>query len=354
MLTLQGIGFTGIKQASVEEVLKECEICMDVRNHKKPRKQTPGITIAKEKTCGCSVFMDHKTIITKARQHRILDNSDPDYVPDGSKQSILTIFEPLSSLVAAYPVSDYSSAEVKRALRIWMMNNGPPKNVIADNAPNFTALKTWLKDGFNSELHHTSVYHPNSNLSERAHREFERVLKIYDVKCGKYKFEEWEDHLALSIVATNSLRSPKFKISPFEAHKNRIQSNVEPLEFHPAPMEQKLATEKFLEKADRSMSSTLKVAVPVFKRGQIVKVSFPDQLPRMGKVTATKDFDTRGSVQVKFDQEKSVSVSKDYICLPKNGILAPEQSQPGEEILERNIPAEEDQVQDNFQAQEPS
>ena len=90
------------------------------------------------------------------------------------------------------------------------------------------------------------------------------------------------------------------------------------------------------------MSSALKVKLPVFKRGQLVKVSFPDQLPRMGMVTSTKDYDTRPGVRVKFDREQSITVSKDYICLPRNGASAPE---PVTSEPEQNSPAEEEHEQ---------
>ena len=343
LLTLQGLGYKKLKLKDIEEVLSTCELCLDIRNHGRPRKSAPGISIAKEKTCQCTIYMDHKMILNKQRVGEISDNSsDPNYSFD-DKVSVLTIFEPLSSLVWFQPVKNYSSEGVKEALRAWMMVNGPPTNVVSDNAANFVVLKKWLKEEFDSTLHMTSVYHPQSNLSERAHREFERVIKIYDSKCKEFKFEKWQDHLAKSVVMTNSLRHSKYKISPYETHKNRIQSDVLPLSFHPATIEQKLSAEKFNSKVEDVMSSTLKVVLPTFIRGQKVKVSFPDQEPRYGVVTATKDVSTRMSIQVKFGTEKSVSVSKNYICLPRNGAVNQEETSvpPGNSPPERSSDIQE-------------
>ena len=318
LLTLQGIGYNNLKLKDVESALTACDLCKDVRNHIRPRRSAPGITISKEDSCQSSIYIDHKMVLTGARRDRILENNeDPNFTLDDEKQSILTVFEPVSSLVAFYPVSSYSTDEVKRALRIWMSTNGPPENVISDNAASFTALKPWLEK-FDSKLHTTSVYHPQSNLSERAHAEFERCLKVYDTRCNEYKFENWEDHLAQAVVTTNALRHSKFKISPFEVFKNRIQSNILPLKFYPVPMEQKLLSEKFNSKVDVVVSSSLKVILPVFRKGQEVKVMFPDQEPRFGVVTATKDYNTRMAVRVKFGNERSVSVAKNFICIPKN------------------------------------
>ena len=163
------------------------------------------------------------------------------------------------------------------------------------------------------------MYHPASNLSERAHRSFEKVLRTYDSAEKGYKFENWEDALTKACIALNSLRHAQFKISPYEVFKNRTQSEVEPTRFHPVGAERRIMAEKFMEKVDKIVQSKLKIVLPVFRKGTKVKVDIPKELSRMGVVTSIKDHCYKNAVQVKFGRQKPVSVNKDFICINVNG-----------------------------------
>ena len=322
LLTFQGLG-QELKAKDVTDIISKCTLCNSLENFSRPRRSAPGITIAKEETCGCTVFIDHKTIITKDRVDTIRDNevSDGEYQPEyeSNNQSCLTVFEPVSGHVWFHPVSDYKSETVKEALRTFFMINGPSKNVVADNAHSFTSLKGWLKKEFDCSLHHTSVYHPASNLSERAHRSFEKVLRTYDSAEKGFKFENWEDALTKACISLNSLRHAQFKISPYEVFKNRTQSEVEPPRFYPVGAERRIMAEKFMEKVDKIVQSKLKIVLPVFKKGTRIKVNIPNELSRMGVVTSLKDHCYKNAVQVKFGKQKPVSVNKDFICINVNG-----------------------------------
>ena len=278
VLTFQGLG-QELKAKDVVDVISKCTLCNSLENFRRPRRSAPGITIAKEETVQCTVFIDHKKIITKDRLDTISDNNpDQDFTPDSEFQSCLTVFEPVSGAVWFYPVKDYQSDSVKEALRLFFMINGPSKNVVADNAHSFTSLKKWLKEEFDCTMHHTSIYHPASNLSERAHRSFEKVLKTYNSSKAGFKFENWKDSLTNACIALNSLRHAQFRVSPYEVFKNRTQVEVSPPRFHPVGAERRIMAEKFLEKVDKIVQSKLKIVLPVFKKGTKIKVDIPNEL----------------------------------------------------------------------------
>lgn len=343
--TFQGLGLR-LKSKAIEDILATCSICNSVENFHRPRKSAPGITIPKEATSQCCIYIDHKTVLNKARRLELRENSsDPNYSPESDVSSCLTVFEPVSSAVWIHPVSDYSSESVKKALRLFFMINGPSKNVVADNANSFSSLKDWLKYNFGSELHHTSVYHPSSNLSERAHREFEKSLKKYNESKDSYNYAEWEDTLANACIAMNSLKHEHWKVSPYEIFKNRIQCDVEPVSFYPVGLERKLVNEKFSEKVRNILKSKLKVVLPVYKKGDVVKVDIPNELTRFGVVTSTKDHWAKSSVLIKFPNQRPFGVHKNNICVPRNGTTTPapdpssvaEQTVPNSEISDSEM-----------------
>ena len=317
--TLQSLPkFNFITVKELDEILSSCELCAQVQNFVKPRKLVPGITLARESGCNDVLFIDHKTILTQARKALIRSKTrDPDYVPNNSKSSILTVLEPVSGLTAAFPVNSYDIEEVKAALRIVFQLHGPVKTIVADNAPSFTALKSWLFDNFETQLCSTSVYHPSSNLSERPHLEFEKAMSIYDEKTNKYNFEEWEDKLANRVMSSNSLKHQVHKMCPFEIHKNRFLKTIEPVSFHEVGMEHRIMSEKRSKKVGNLLESKLKAVAPRFKRGQVVKVAFPKQPIRFGVVTSYKDVAHKSSVLVSFKKAKAVGVNKNFICVPR-------------------------------------
>ena len=72
--------------------------------------------------------------------------ADPSWEPDTDREySVLTVFEPLSSMTWAYPVKTYTTETVKAALRIYFQLNGAPGAVVADNHKSFVALGGWLQ-----------------------------------------------------------------------------------------------------------------------------------------------------------------------------------------------------------------
>ena len=152
----------------LRKFFKKCEVCDNIRNHVQPRRAAPGITVPKEVTSSDTIFMDHKEVLNTFRKGVIAGKkkrtpNDEDWVPSEDKQSCLS-------------------------------------------TRCFTSLKTWLKSTFNTELHHTSGYHPSSNLSERMHREFERVLKTYNTDSNNFGYENWADNLAKACISMNSMK----------------------------------------------------------------------------------------------------------------------------------------------------
>ena len=334
--------YSFLKIADVDNVLKTCKLCMKIENFKKPRKAAPGITLARETTCQQVLYIDHKEILNKSRNKVIESNSDkdPEYIPKTKNTSILTVFEPVSQVTWIYPVNSYETETIKVGLRLYFQIHSAPKTVISDNAHSFTALKVWLKDVFGTELFTTSAYHPNANLSERPHLEFEKVLSIFNKSLETFKFENWEDNLAKAIMSWNSIRIGECRFTPFEIYKNRVQSEIEPVEFYSVVFEQIVKCNNLVKK-----KSGLKVLLPVYKRGQNVKVAFKDKPIRYGVVKSYKDNEHLPSIRVSFNGGKSIPVHKNDVCVPRSTVRdSPEVLNPevnfGLEFEESNTPVE--------------
>ena len=120
----------------------------------------------------------------------------------------------------------------------------------------------------------------------------------------------------------NSLRHEHWKVSPYEIFKNRIQCDVEPVRFYPVGLERKLVNEKFSEKVRNILKSKLKVVLPVYKKGDVVKVDIPNELTRFGVVTSTKDHWAKSAVLIKFPNQRPFGVHKNNICVPRNASAA--------------------------------
>ena len=62
--TFQGLGLR-LKSKDIEDILATCSICNSVENFHRPRKAAPGITIPKEATSQCCIYIDHHQIRPK-------------------------------------------------------------------------------------------------------------------------------------------------------------------------------------------------------------------------------------------------------------------------------------------------
>ena len=127
------------------------------------------------------------------------------------------------------------------------------------------------------------------------------------------------DTLSSACVSLNSLRHNLHKMSAYEIYKNRIQCDIEPVSFHPVGLEHRVKLEKFAEKVEKVYKSKLKIKLPVFTKGQQVKCDIPNQPIRYGIVTSTADHEFKLAVRIKFGKQRPVAISKNFICLPRNG-----------------------------------
>ena len=301
----------------------------------RPRKSSPGITLSREESCMDVIYIDHKQVIGKSREKTITDNNqDPDWEPDGDlMKSTITVFEPISGAYWFYPVSGYGTETVKAALRTWFMTTGGQANVVCDNAPCFTALKDWLLKWYGSKLHTTAAYHPCANLAERAHRNFEAVLNKYDSVSKEYNFQNWQDNLSLACRTQNSLKNVKFRESPYEILLNRTQRDIEPLKFFPTGREQNRQLQRWTEKCRAIDKSTLKRILPVFVKGQKVKLMVPHKQVEYGIVTTDNDNEHNKTVHLSIRGNIPFGFSKDHIGVPKNGV-AVEDSKLDDSVME--------------------
>ena len=75
-------------------------------------------------------------------------------------------------------------------------------------------------------------------------------------------------------------------------------------------------------KVAKIVKSKLKVVLPVFQKGDEVKCDIPKATGgreiRYGIVTSNTDNEFKMAIRVKFENQKAVSVNKDYVCLPRN------------------------------------
>ena len=78
----------------------------------------------------------------------------------------------------------------------------------------------------------------------------------------------------------------------------------------------RLIVDDFNNKISDIMPSKLKIRMPIFSFGQVVKVRFPGQAVRFGTIAAKSDSHYKLAVRVKFTSE-SISVNKNHICIPR-------------------------------------
>ena len=131
-MTFQQLGHSVILK-DVVSILAGCERCSDIRNHQRPRKSAPGITLSKEVTTQSVLYIDHKQILGTDRINQIRDSDEnPNSEVSIENKSCLTIFEPVSCLVHFFPVNDYTSETVKSGLRQYFQINGPSKAMVGD------------------------------------------------------------------------------------------------------------------------------------------------------------------------------------------------------------------------------
>ena len=83
--------FADVSKEDIDLVLSECTTCQHISNHVKPRKSSPGVTLARELTTTDCIFIDHKQMLGKDRISHINESGDDTELFSGEK-SVLTIF----------------------------------------------------------------------------------------------------------------------------------------------------------------------------------------------------------------------------------------------------------------------
>jgi len=177
-------------------------------------------------------------------------------------------------------------------------------------------LKSWLWNQFQIKLYHTSIYHPCSNLSEKAHSSYNKALDFYYKDSDSYGSDNWSDTLCKLVLSLNSEINPTTGYSPIEIYKNRLLQNIGPTKFFQCGLEAKSSFLRFSNKVQSAMKSRLKTNLSVFKYDQEVKVCFKGKQPRFGICKDTKDDETRTSVLIKLnDSNRPLMINKNFICI---------------------------------------
>nr|CAI5861740.1 unnamed protein product [Callosobruchus analis] len=97
----------------------------------------------------------------------------------GGMTQLLVCVDAFSKLVTLFPLRRATTAAIlKRVINDYFKRAGKPKIILSDNGTQF-ASKKWQHnlEAEGVKVHHTSVYYPQGNPTERVKREIGRILR---------------------------------------------------------------------------------------------------------------------------------------------------------------------------------
>jgi len=99
---------------------------------------------------------------------------------------------------------------------------GIPQNIVSDHGRRFRSKywQTSLKK-YNIQVHHTSIYHPQSNLAERVMRELGRMFRTY---CHT-KHSNWPQYVPYIEWTLNNVRHKSTHHTPSELFLKQTPHN---------------------------------------------------------------------------------------------------------------------------------
>lgn len=160
---------------------------------------------------------------------------------------IIIIFDHFSKYTKLYPVSRATTTKVLDiVINHYLPELGTPKTIITDHGTQFKGIRwkeTLLQHGIRT--YKTSVYHPNSNPSERVLREVGRILRTY---CFDQQ-GRWSDYLPSTELFLNLAYHQTIETTPYEVmHERQPPREVTALINFPETPEYKFDKIKFYNK----------------------------------------------------------------------------------------------------------
>lgn len=134
---------------------------------------------------------------------------------------VLVAVDGFSKYVEILPLRDATSESIRRALDKEVFSRyGPPIEIVTDNATSFKSSTIKQLCAFWKTTHRfASIYHPQTNLSERVNRVLKPMIRMY-VENQPHK--KWADHLHQFRFAINTSTNESTKFSPYQIMFNSV------------------------------------------------------------------------------------------------------------------------------------
>lgn len=136
---------------------------------------------------------------------------------------IFVVVDNFSRFIKLYPLRRANAKIcIKKLTSDYFPSYGIPKNIVSDHGRQFVS-KCWQNSlsKFNIQVTHTSVYHPQSNPSERVMRELGRMFRTY---CHE-KHSSWPQYVPYIEWTLNNTRHESTHHTPSELFLNQSQHN---------------------------------------------------------------------------------------------------------------------------------
>jgi hypothetical protein len=138
----------------------------------------------------------------------------------GGYSSILVIIDDFTKWVEIVPLKDATAVRIGKVLEESIFGRyGMPKTFVSDNGTNFTSnIMAYLCGQWKVKQRFTSPYHPQSNLTERANRTIETMIRAY---LADLPHNQWSRNLPFLALAINNSKQESTGFTPANLLFNR-------------------------------------------------------------------------------------------------------------------------------------
>jgi hypothetical protein len=188
----------------VEKYIKTCDVCQRVKpDNRKP----PGLMRSSE--------------ISQPWDCIYMDLMGP-YVAShpGRYKNLLVLIDQFTKWVEIFPIREATSQCISKILEENVFSRfGRPKSIVSDNGTNFTSkIMKRLCARWKIKHNLCSIYHPQSNLTERANRTIKTMIRAY---VDGQSHNKWARYLHFFQMAINSANQESTGHSPAKLMLNR-------------------------------------------------------------------------------------------------------------------------------------
>lgn len=184
----------------ISRIIRSCDICQ------------------KAKFPNCNYNSETFSIISKHKLEQVFIDISGPFPPSRErypKKFILIMVDNFTKYVKLYPMHKANTKTIlKIILNDYIKVIGKPKSIVSDHGTQFKG-KLWQQTLIENDIksYKTSVYHPQSNISERVLREVNRLLRTY---CHN-KHTEWSKYLNQVEKLINVSYHESIDITPHQA-----------------------------------------------------------------------------------------------------------------------------------------